>query len=104
MIHEGGFPTGSYNYDAAPGAGDGISGPIVDIAKRLTPKVDMVITGHTHQPYVCNIPDPKGQPRLVTSAIVVRPDHHRDELQATTDRTGDIIRKSEKAVNHLRHP
>ena len=28
----------------------------------------MVVSGHTHQPYVCDIPDPKGQPRLVTSA------------------------------------
>ena len=28
----------------------------------------MVISGHTHQPYVCNIHDPAGKPRLVTSA------------------------------------
>ena len=39
MIHEGGFQTGSYS------GCTGISGPIVDIAKRLAPKIDMVITG-----------------------------------------------------------
>ncbi len=94
MIHEGGFQTGSYS------GCTGISGPIVDIAKRLAPKIDMVITGHTHQPYVCNIPDPKGQRRLVTSAmsfgrIITETNFKLD------DRTGDIIRKSEKAVNHL---
>ncbi len=94
MIHEGGFQTGSYS------GCTGISGPIVDIAKRLAPKIDMVITGHTHQPYVCNIPDPKGQRRLVTSAmsfgrIITETNFKLD------DRTGDVIRKSEKSVNHI---
>ena len=45
-----------------------MSGPIVDIAKHLDPAIDAVVTGHTHQPYVCNIPDPAGRPRMVTSA------------------------------------
>ena len=27
-----------------------------------------MVTGHTHQPYVCNIPDPTGSKRMVTSA------------------------------------
>ena len=34
----------------------------------MTPEVDAIITGHTHKPYVCHIPDPAGNPRLVTSA------------------------------------
>lgn len=57
LIHEGGFPTGDYN--ECPG----ISGPIVDIVKRFDKAVDIVVSGHTHQPYVCKIDD-----RLVTSA------------------------------------
>jgi 5'-nucleotidase len=56
LIHEGGFPTGDYN--ECPG----ISGPIVDIVKKFDPAVDVVISGHTHQAYVCNIGG-----RLVTS-------------------------------------
>ena len=28
----------------------------------------MIVSGHTHQPYVCTLPDPAGKPRLVTSA------------------------------------
>ena len=63
MLHEGGLQTGSYS------ACVGMSGPIVDIASRLTSKVDAIITGHTHAAYVCNIPDPKGLPRMVTSAM-----------------------------------
>ena len=57
LIHEGGYPTGDYNECPA------ISGAIVDIVKKLDPAVDLVISGHTHQAYVCNIDG-----RLVTSA------------------------------------
>ena len=32
-----------------------MSGPIVDIVNRLDPEVDLVVTGHTHQPYSCVI-------------------------------------------------
>ena len=62
LLHEGGLQAGTYR-DC-----NGISGPIVDIATRLDPAIDLVVTGHTHQPYVCNIADPAGQPRMVTSA------------------------------------
>jgi 5'-nucleotidase len=56
LIHEGGFPTGDYN--ECPG----ISGPIVDIVKELDAAVGVVISGHTHKAYVCDIDG-----RLVTS-------------------------------------
>ena len=56
LIHEGGVPTGDYNECPA------ISGPIVDIVKQLDSAVDVVISGHTHQAYVCTIDS-----RLVTS-------------------------------------
>ena len=56
LIHEGGFPAGDYN--ECPG----ISGPIVDIVKKLDRAVDVVVSGHTHQAYVCEIDG-----RLVTS-------------------------------------
>ena len=56
LIHEGGVPTGDYN--ECPG----ISGPIVDIVKKLDKAVDLVISGHTHRAYNCRIDG-----RLVTS-------------------------------------
>ena len=70
LLHQGGDPASQvYNYNCdAGGPGSGIAGPIVDIAKNLDPQIDLVVTGHTHQSYVCTIPDPAGQPRLVTSA------------------------------------
>ncbi|MCK1637445.1 bifunctional metallophosphatase/5'-nucleotidase [Bradyrhizobium sp. 157] len=56
LIHEGGLPTGDYNECA------GISGPIVDIVKKFDKAVDLVVSGHTHRAYVCEIDG-----RLVTS-------------------------------------
>ncbi|MER5753160.1 bifunctional metallophosphatase/5'-nucleotidase [Streptomyces sp. NPDC002088] len=102
LIHEGGLPaSGSYNYNCdSPGAGDGISGPIVDIAKNITPTVDALVTGHTHTAYVCTIPDPAGQPRMVTSAASFG--RLYTDTTLTYDRfTGDIARTSVKSANHV---
>ncbi|WP_434634285.1 bifunctional metallophosphatase/5'-nucleotidase [Chromobacterium sp. CV08] len=57
LIHEGGYQAGSYN-DC-----NGISGPIVDIVKKLDKSVGLVVSGHTHQAYNCVIDG-----RVVTSA------------------------------------
>lgn len=59
VVHEGGQPT-ALDYNGCAG----VSGPIVDIVDRLDDEVDMVISGHTHQPYNCVI---DGRP--VTSAF-----------------------------------
>ncbi|MGJ5180914.1 bifunctional metallophosphatase/5'-nucleotidase [Bradyrhizobium oligotrophicum] len=82
LIHEGGWPSGGMN--ECPG----LSGPIVDIVKELDSAVDIVISGHTHQAYVCTI-----DKRLVTSgdkfgtlvtAIDVKLDRNtRDVISAT---------------------
>jgi 5'-nucleotidase len=98
LIHEGGAPaSSSYNYDCdSPGAGDGISGPIVDIAKGISPKVDALVTGHTHQAYVCTVPDPAGNPRLVTSASSFGK-LYTDTTLTYDRRTQDIVRTSVKS-------
>jgi len=102
LIHEGGAPaSSSYNYDCdSPGAGDGISGPIVDIAKGITPKVDALVTGHTHQAYVCTVPDPSGKPRMVTSASSFGK-VYTDTTLTYDRRTEDIVRTSVKSANHV---
>ena len=79
LIHEGGVPTGDYN--ECPG----ISGPIVEIVKKLDKAVDLVISGHTHRAYNCRIDG-----RVVTSAdkygtLVTQIDLVLDP------RTGDVI-------------
>jgi 5'-nucleotidase len=102
LIHEGGFPASTaYNYDCdAPGAGAGISGPIVDIAKNVTPAVDALVTGHTHNAYVCTVNDPAGRPRMVTSASSFG--RLYTDTTLTYDRfTGDIARTAVKSANHV---
>ncbi len=59
LIHEGGSPT-ALNINGC----SGVSGAIVDIVNRLDSEVDLVVSGHTHQPYVCEF---NGMP--VTSAF-----------------------------------
>ncbi|WP_328311492.1 bifunctional metallophosphatase/5'-nucleotidase [Streptomyces sp. NBC_00442] len=105
LIHEGGMPSsGAYNDSCdSQGPGSGISGPIVDIAKGITPKVDALITGHTHQAYVCTIPDPAGNPRMVTSAASFGK-LYTDTTLTYDRRTNDIVRtaaKSPSSGNHI---
>ena len=47
----------------------GVAGPLIDILKRVDPRVDHIISGHTHRAYVCDFSqiDPERE-FLVTSA------------------------------------
>ncbi|BCL14462.1 bifunctional metallophosphatase/5'-nucleotidase [Micromonospora sagamiensis] len=59
LLHEGG------NQAGAGGINDcvGFTGPVVDIAQRMDPSIDVIVSGHTHQAYNCQIGG-----KLVTSA------------------------------------
>jgi len=61
LIHQGGQTTARTALDKSC---PGFSGDIVDIADRLDPAVQVVISGHTHQEYVCTRPDG----RLITQS------------------------------------
>jgi 5'-nucleotidase len=65
LLHEGITPAQdptAYNDCSGP------VGPALEIAQRLKPAIDAVVSGHTHQPYNCVVEDPRGNPRLLTSA------------------------------------
>ncbi len=97
LLHEGGSQT------PPPGDVDacvGISGPVVAINNALDPEIDALITGHTHLPYNCVLPNSAGQPRIVTSAYsygrVV------SELHLILDRrTHNVRRDLSAATNHV---
>jgi 5'-nucleotidase len=57
LIHQGGFNRGGANECVD------FRGPILDVVQRFDPAVRIIVSGHTHQAYVCRIGD-----RLVTSA------------------------------------
>jgi len=100
LIHQGGLPTTApYNANCdANGPGSGLTGDIVPIAQQLDPAVDIIVSGHTHTSYVCDIPDPAGQPRLVTSAASFGRLFTDFEAQYDT-RTHDFVRSSITAHN-----
>lgn len=64
-IHQGLYSDLPYD---APGC-DGINGPLLEILERIDSRVDLVLSGHTHQAYVCDYStiDP-ARDFLVTSA------------------------------------
>ncbi|MQA27737.1 MAG: bifunctional metallophosphatase/5'-nucleotidase [Micromonosporaceae bacterium] len=59
LLHEGGVQTSPFGINGC----NGISGPIVDLVGRTSKAIDLFVTGHTHQPYTCDIDG-----RKVTSA------------------------------------
>ena len=114
LVHEGGLPTKekwtdpatgkqydvnpTYDYTCGKGGSLAASSPILPIAANLDPAIDMVVSGHTHQPYVCSVKDPAGHDRLLTSAS----SYGRlfTETELTYDRrTRDIVRSSVKGSN-----
>ncbi|MFB7324189.1 MULTISPECIES: bifunctional metallophosphatase/5'-nucleotidase [unclassified Streptomyces] len=102
LVHEGGFASGAtYDYDCnTPTPGAGLTGPIVDIAEKVDPEVDAVLTGHTHNGYNCTVMDPAGQPRLVTSAASFGRLYTELNLPINME-TGDVVRSQMTAANHV---
>lgn len=94
LLHEGGEQAGNFN------GCDGLSGPIYALAKTLNPQIDVIMSGHTHRAYVCTIPDPNNQPRLVTSASTAG--KVVTEISLAINRsTNDVMRSKTMARNVL---
>jgi len=67
LIHEGGRTTGQPDPDGC----EALSGDILPILDRLDPRVDIVVSGHTHWAYVCDWRSVDGaRSLLLTSAGV----------------------------------
>ena len=94
LLHEGAVPTDATAYNDC----SGVSGPGLEIAKNLSPAIDAVVSGHTHQAYNCVVKDPKGQPRLLTSATATG--RMLSKIHLLIDpATHDIVRPAEFADN-----
>lgn len=65
LIHQGGrLADGRIDDSACPG----LTGPIVPILHELDPAISLVVSGHTHRAYICNVPSSAGSSTLLTSA------------------------------------
>ncbi|HEU4958445.1 MAG TPA: bifunctional metallophosphatase/5'-nucleotidase [Sphingomicrobium sp.] len=64
LIHQGASVTGRYDDPACPG----LSGDILPVLAKLDPAIQLVVSGHTHNAYICRVPMSGGGTRLLTSA------------------------------------
>src|SRR5690606_33508635 len=64
LLQEGANVDPSHNLSCCPGLG----GAVVPILERLDPAIRLVVSGHTHQAYACEVPVPGGPARTLTSA------------------------------------
>ncbi|MGI5347546.1 bifunctional metallophosphatase/5'-nucleotidase [Streptomyces sp. CA-250714] len=102
LVHEGAQPP-ARTYDATcgrNGAPERLDGRIQGIAEQASPKVDLFVTGHSHEPYVCSVKDPAGQPRLVTQSASFG--RTFTDLRFDLDReSGELVRSSARARAHI---
>ncbi|RFU43364.1 bifunctional metallophosphatase/5'-nucleotidase [Actinomadura logoneensis] len=96
LVHEGDQAA----KDSKPNDCGVVPGAGTRIATEADPDIDVVLSGHTHQQYVCTVKDPKGQPRLYSSGSSFGRVITQVDLQVDR-RTDDIVRSSMKGVNHV---
>ncbi|MFG2247810.1 bifunctional metallophosphatase/5'-nucleotidase [Spirillospora sp. NPDC048823] len=96
LVHEGDEVNSGQRPDACgvvPGAGS-------RIASEADPEIDVVLSGHTHEQYICSIEDPAGDPRLFSSGSSYGRVITEVNLRVNR-RTGDIVRSSLRGDNHV---
>ena len=64
LVHQGAFTKGDWNDPTCPG----LSGAVLPILDKLDPSIELVVSGHTHWAYRCELPMANGRTRLLTSA------------------------------------
>jgi 5'-nucleotidase len=64
LIHQGASITGRYDDPSCPG----LSGDILPTLAQLDPAIQLVVSGHTHNAYICRMSMTGGGTRLLTSA------------------------------------
>lgn len=64
LIHQGARVKPTYNVKGCPG----LEGDILPIFEGIDPAYSLVVSGHTHYAYACELPTPAGGKRLLTSA------------------------------------
>lgn len=93
LIHQGASTAGRYDDPACPG----LAGDVLPIIERLDPAISVVVSGHTHNAYLCRLPIAGGGERLLTSAgkygtmvTDIRMTFDRDS-QTLTGARGDFV-------------
>jgi 5'-nucleotidase len=73
-------------------------GPLSAINAGVSPNVDVIISGHSHTQYNCQLPDPSGTPRTVIQSLSFGRLLSVIDL-AVDKRTRDVVRPATTATN-----
>ncbi|MFC4060450.1 bifunctional metallophosphatase/5'-nucleotidase [Planomonospora corallina] len=96
LVHEGDQVAPNSSPDACsaqPGAGH-------RIATQVDAEIDMILSGHSHQAYLCTVTDPKGGKRLYSQGGSFGRVITKVDFQVNT-RTRDVVRSSVVADNQV---
>ncbi|GAA3890303.1 bifunctional metallophosphatase/5'-nucleotidase [Saccharothrix violaceirubra] len=96
LIHQGDNTTGGGPDECRTVAG----GPGRVIAEKVSPKVDAVFSGHSHQHYNCTVTDPAGDPRPFIEGLAFGRELSVVDLKIDR-KTRDVIRPATKSRNHV---
>jgi 5'-nucleotidase len=99
VIHEGGFQSGTAALNGC--AGNLAGSAIEDIAKRLDPRVKVIVSGHTHAEYRCTITTTSSTGEMVTRLITSSSSFGRvltDITLTINDKTGQLVAASAENV------
>ncbi|WP_424215766.1 bifunctional metallophosphatase/5'-nucleotidase (plasmid) [Streptomyces sp. BI20] len=92
-VHDGAVAGGDFNSGSAP------SGPAYELALRVSPDIDAIVTGHWHTRFNMMLPDPAGVPRPFVEAGCYG--QLLNEITLRLDpRTGRVVRELTVSVNH----
>ncbi len=94
LIHQGGSQK---SYNGATDPAGVVTGPIVDIVKRLDDEVDLVVSGHTHSFVNAILQNRNGKAMLVTQAFSAGTAYAEIDLEIDRH-TRDIVKKSASIV------
>lgn len=96
LVHEGDQVTAGQSPDACsavPGAGN-------RIATQVDAEIDLILSGHSHQAYLCKVKDPAGKDRLYSQGGSFGRVITQVDLKVNT-KTRDVERASVVADNHV---
>jgi 5'-nucleotidase len=96
LVHQGDSTTGGGPDDCSTVPG----GPGRLIAERVSPKIDAVFSGHSHQQYNCTVTDPAGNPRPFIEGLAFGRELSVVDLKIDR-RTRDVIRSATRAENKV---
>ncbi len=85
LIHQGANVRPVYNSSGCPE----LSGDIMPVLDRLDTSIRLIVSGHTHQAYVCQVPAPDGSTRTLTSAG--RYGYFVTDIRLTVDPGADAV-------------